>query len=136
MSNSDSFDGAALIESRAARLRAVMRARGVPALLTSHPINILYACGARNMTVFSLMGPFLMALVFADGPSILYEFAGCEHLAEGQPGVDQVRPAPGLTALSGAGYLAGRRALRPRLPICAAAMATGPHSPSKALTRR
>lgn len=107
MSNSDSFDGAALIESRAARLRAVMRARGVPALLTSHPINILYACGARNMTVFSLMGPFRMALIFADGPSILYEFAGCEHLADGRPGVDQVRPAPGLTALSGAGYLAG-----------------------------
>ena len=104
MSPSDSFDGAALIGSRAARLRSVMRARGVPALLTSHPINILYACGARNMTVFSLMGPFRMALIFADGPSILYEFAGCEHLAEGKPGVDQVRPAPGLTALSGPGY--------------------------------
>ncbi|MBL8562240.1 MAG: aminopeptidase P family protein [Gemmobacter sp.] len=106
MSNSDAPEGAALIGSRAARLRGVMRARGVPALLTSQPISILYASGARNMTVFSLMGPFRMLLFFADGPSILYEFAGCEHLAEGQPGVDQVRPAPGLTALSGAGYSA------------------------------
>jgi len=86
-----------------------MRAHGVPALLTSHPINILYACGARNMTVFSLMGPFRMVLLFADGPTILYEFAGCEYLAEGLDGVDEVRVAPGVTALSGPDYLAAAR---------------------------
>ena len=100
---------AVLIDSRAQRLRSVMRARGVSALLTAHPINILYACGASNMTVFSMMGPFRMLLFFAQGPAILYEFAGCEHLAEGLAGVDAVRPAPGLTALSGSGYLDASR---------------------------
>lgn len=83
------------------RLRAVMKQRGVPALLTSDPINILYACGARNMTVFGMMGPSRFVLVFADGPVILYEFAGCEHLVESLPTVDDVRPAPGITANSG-----------------------------------
>jgi Xaa-Pro dipeptidase len=101
--------GDVLIASRAERLRNVMRTQGVPALLTSHPINILYACGARNMTVFSLMGPFRMVLIFADGPAILYEFAGCEHLAEVLSGVDEVRVAPGVTALSGPGYPASAR---------------------------
>lgn len=94
----------ALIAARAARLRTVMRARGAGAALTADPINIVYACGARNMTVFSLMGAFRFVLVFADGPATLFEFAGCEHLAEGSPGVADVRPAPGLTALSGSAY--------------------------------
>lgn len=110
---------AELIASRAQRLRTVMRERGVAALLTSQPINILYACGARNMTVFSMMGPFRMVLFFAEGPAILYEFAGSEHLAEGQPGVDEVRPAPGLTALSGPGYLdASRRFAQEVAELC------------------
>lgn len=95
-----------LIRTRHARLRSVMRAMDVPALLTSDPINIVYACGARNMTVFSLMGPFRFVLVCADGPTILFEFAGCEHLVTGNPVVSEVFAAPGLTALSGPGYRA------------------------------
>lgn len=97
-------DHAALVGARAARLRRVMGDLGVGAVLTSDPIDILYGCGVRNMTVFSLMGPFRLMLLFAQGPTILYEFAGCEHLAEGAPGVDVVCPAPGLTALSGGRY--------------------------------
>jgi Xaa-Pro dipeptidase len=83
------------------RLRDTMRAHGVAALLTSDPINILYACGARNMTVFGMMGPSRFVLVFADGPVVLYEFAGCEHLARHLATVDDVRMAPGITATSG-----------------------------------
>jgi Xaa-Pro aminopeptidase len=95
---------ATLVEARSDRLRTVMRRAGVGAVLTSDPINLVYACGVRNMTVFSLMGPFRFVLAFADGPIVLYEFAGCEHLAQGAPGVDLVRPAPGLTPLAGAAY--------------------------------
>lgn len=58
------------------RLRSVMRAAGVPAILTADPINIIYGCGVRNMTVFGMMGPSRFLLLFAEGPSILFEFAG------------------------------------------------------------
>lgn len=100
----ESRDAAILVRARAERLRGVMRAAGVGAVLTSDPINIVYACGVRNMTVFSMMGPFRFVLLFADGPTVLYEFAGCEHLADGAPGVDLARAAPGLTPLAGAAY--------------------------------
>jgi Xaa-Pro dipeptidase len=83
-----------------------MRTLGVPALFTSDPINIAYACGARNMTVFSMMGPSRFLLLFAEGPSVLYEFGGSEHLAAALVGhtVDEIVPAPSITALAGTGY--------------------------------
>jgi Xaa-Pro dipeptidase len=81
-----------------------MRERGVPVLLTADPINIVYGCGVRNMTVFGMMGPSRFLLLFADGPSILFEFAGCDHLADGVATVTEIRPAPGITANSGPGY--------------------------------
>jgi Xaa-Pro dipeptidase len=96
-----------LLRARQERLRAVMRSAGVPVLLTSDPINILYGCGVRNMTVFGMMGPSRFLLLFADGPSVLFEFAGCEHLAAGFSTVSEVRPAPGITANSGPPYRDG-----------------------------
>lgn len=104
-----------LLESRQRRLRAVMRARGVSALLTSDPINIIYGCGVRNMTVFGMMGPSRFLLLFSDGPSVLFEFAGSEHLARGVSTVDEVRPAPGITANSGPGFQASVRAFAAEL---------------------
>jgi Xaa-Pro aminopeptidase len=95
-----------LLSSRQRRLRDVMRSQGVAAILTSDPINIIYGCGVRNMTVFGMMGPSRFLLLFADGPSILFEFAGSEHLAQGIAAVDEVRPAPGITANSGPGFRA------------------------------
>jgi Xaa-Pro aminopeptidase len=94
----------ALLQSRQNRLRKVMRERGVAAILTADPINIIYGCGARNMTVFGMMGPSRFLLLFADGPSILFEFAGSEHLASGLPTVSEIRPAPGITANSGPNF--------------------------------
>jgi Xaa-Pro dipeptidase len=94
----------ALLLSRQRRLRDVMARRGACALLTADPINIVYGCGVRNMTVFGMMGPSRFMLLFADGPTILFEFAGSEHLANGIATVDEVRPAPGITANSGPGF--------------------------------
>jgi len=90
-----------LQRSRQERLRSVMHAQCVPAVLTADPINIVYGCGVRNMTIFGMMGPSRFLLLFADGPSILYEFAGSEHLAEGVQTVDEVRTAPSITAHAG-----------------------------------
>ena len=84
-----------LLTGRQKRLREVMRQRGVPAVLTADPINIVYGCGVRNMTIFGMMGPSRFLLLFADGPSILFEFAGSEHLAHGALTVDEIRPISG-----------------------------------------
>lgn len=96
-----------IVSERSQRLRSVMRELGVPALLTADPINIAYATGVRNMTIFSQMGASRFLLFSADGPCVLWEFAGAEHLgvdARTNGFVDDVRPAPGVTALSGNGY--------------------------------
>lgn len=95
-----------LYTSRQRRLREVMRNRGVAAILTADPINILYGCGVRNMTIFGMMGPSRFLLLFAEGPSTLFEFGGSEHLAEGLSTVDELRVAPGITANSGPGFRA------------------------------
>jgi len=73
-----------------------MREQGVPAAVIVDPINILYATGARNMTVWTARTPARYLLIFADGPAILYDFFGCQHLARGNPAVDEIRPALGL----------------------------------------
>jgi Xaa-Pro dipeptidase len=87
-----------LLFERQRRLHDVMRSMEVPALLTADPVSILYATGARNMTVHGFTGPDRFALVFLDGPTILFEFAGCDHLAVGIPTIDEIRPAPGINA--------------------------------------
>ena len=56
------------------------------------------------MTVFSMMGAFRFVLVHAEGPVVLWEFAGCEHLAEGAQWVTQVRTAPNVTPAGGSHY--------------------------------
>lgn len=93
-----------LLAARHRRLAATMTAAHIPALLTADPIDIAYACGARNMTVFGMMGPSRFVLVFAEGPTILYEFAGCGHLSAGLAAVDEVRVAPTITANAGDRY--------------------------------
>ncbi len=91
---------------RLERLRATMRSASVPVLITADPIDIFYASGVRNMTLFSMMGASRFVAVFADGPVIAWEFAGSEHLATNATTVDEVRTAPGVTALAGSGYRA------------------------------
>jgi len=94
----------ALIAGRMTRLRNQMAATNVPAILTADPINIAYATGARNMSIYSMMGAVRFLLVVADGPAVLWEFPGSEHLADGNPQLDEVRAAPGITALAGTDY--------------------------------
>jgi Xaa-Pro dipeptidase len=89
---------------RQRRLRDVMRRMGTAAILTSDPVTISYATGAQNMTVFGMMGPSRFLLLFADGPCVLFEFNGCDHLAVGLTTIDEIRSAPGLTALAGHTY--------------------------------
>lgn len=101
---------------RAARLRQLMRTQGVGFLLTADPINIAYATGVRNMTIFSMMGASRFLLFSAEGPTVLWEFAGSEHLAADR--VDEVRTAPGVTATSGPGYMNAIRSFAAEISDC------------------
>jgi Xaa-Pro dipeptidase len=93
-----------LEQERFARLISTMDRMGVERLLTADPINITYTTGVRNMNVFSMMGATRFLLVSVDGPTVMWEFAGSEHLSSTSTLVDEVRTAPGVTALSGALY--------------------------------
>ena len=78
---------------RLSRVRSQMARLGVDAVVLSDPVNIRYATGARNMQVFSMRNAPSRYLLLTQSDSILYEFTGCLHLAEGLETVDEVRPA-------------------------------------------
>ena len=87
------IDMVALRAWRLQRLRAEMRKRDIAACVLFDPVNIRYATGARNMQVFHARNPARYLLVTLGGPVILYEFAGCMHLADGLETISEVRPA-------------------------------------------
>lgn len=89
-----------LYQLRMLRARNMMEHVGFPALLITDPNNIFYMTGARNMQLFGLRSPSRYLLVLANGPTILFEFTGCEHLASDLPGIDVILPALGLSKLS------------------------------------
>ncbi|KAF9877466.1 hypothetical protein CkaCkLH20_05166 [Colletotrichum karsti] len=81
---------------RLARVRAQMALRSIHALVLSDPVNIRYATGTRNMQIFSARNSPSRYLLLTAHRSVLFEFTGCLHLADGYETVDEVRPA--LTA--------------------------------------
>ncbi len=87
-----------LVEQRRQRLDELLDRFGVGAFLTADPFAIRYATGSRNMTVHGMTGPDRFALVVPGGSSVLWEFAGCEHLSSHLPGVDELRSAPAVSA--------------------------------------
>ena len=78
---------------RLSRLRSQMEVAGVAGLLLYDPINIRYAFDSSNMQVWTAHNPMRYALIVANGPAIMFEFKGCEHLNYGLPGIDEIRPA-------------------------------------------
>jgi hypothetical protein len=78
---------------RLARVREQMVKYNVDALILSDSINIRYATGTRNMQVFSMSNAPSRYLLLTATRSILFEFTGCLHLAEGYETIDEVRPA-------------------------------------------
>ena len=78
---------------RLERLRAQCAAADCAALLLYDPCNVRYAFDCSNMQVWCLHNPVRYALVFADGPGIMFEFKGCEKQSDGLPGIDELRTA-------------------------------------------
>ena len=89
--------------TRLGRTRGAMTAAGLEVLLVTDPVNIQYATGATNMSVFTARTPARYLLVFASGPVVLFDFFGGEHLAAELPTVDEVRSARALCFVSSNG---------------------------------
>lgn len=90
---SEGIDLRAVRHYRQARVRSEMARRGIDAVILSDPVNIRYATGTRNMQVFSQRNAPARYLLMTAQRSILFEFTGCLHLADGYETVDEVRPA-------------------------------------------
>ncbi len=84
------------------------RAQDCAAILLYDPVNIRYALDLSNMQVWTAHNAIRYALIFADGPAIMFEFSGCHHLCEGYEGVDEVRNAISWIYMT-AGDRAGER---------------------------
>ena len=86
-------DETALRLGRLRRLRAEMARLEFAALVLTDPHNVRYATGARNMMPFVLRNPARYVFVPLEGPVVLFEFAGCEHLEQDNPTIDEIRVA-------------------------------------------
>ncbi len=78
---------------RLARFQRRLVAADCDAGLLYDPLNIRYATGTSNMSVYSLHHPCRYALVPAEGHVTMFDFKTCEHLSEGHPAVGEVRNA-------------------------------------------
>ena len=78
---------------RLRRLRERCADADCAALLLYDPGNIRYAFDCSNMQVWCMHNPWRYALVFADGPAIMFEFKGGLKQSEGLPGIDELRTA-------------------------------------------
>ncbi len=78
---------------RLGRLRKLLAQHDCAAILLYDPINIRYAFDCTNMQVWTAHNPTRYALIFADGPGIMFEFKSCRHLCEGLETIDEVRDA-------------------------------------------
>jgi len=76
---------------RLGRIRQQLLKEDCAAILLYDPINIRYALDATNMQVWTSHNAMRYALIFAEGPAIMFEFKGCHHLCEGYEGIDEVR---------------------------------------------
>ena len=80
---------------RLSRIRELLVESDCAAILLYDPVNIRYAFDCSNMQVWTAHNPLRYALIFADGPGVMFEFKGCEHLCHGLDAIDEVRIATG-----------------------------------------
>src|SRR5438552_17639764 len=86
-------DAIALRAYRHDRLRAALATHDLAGIVLFNPINIRYACDARNMQVYGLHNPCRYVFMAADGHTKLFEFRNCEHLSAHLETIDEIRPA-------------------------------------------
>ena len=104
------IDLAAVRRYRQGRVRSEMERCGIDALILSDAVNLRYATGTRNMQIFSSRNAPSRYLLLTADRSILFEFTGCEHLADGFDTVDEVRPAMTASFCAAGPAIASREA--------------------------
>ncbi|MET3822050.1 aminopeptidase P family N-terminal domain-containing protein [Burkholderia ambifaria] len=82
---------------RLAAVRRELKKRDLSAAVLFDPTHMRYATGSRNMQVYSMRNPARYLFVPAEGKVVLFEYAGCEFLADGLDTVDEVRPATAIS---------------------------------------
>jgi Xaa-Pro aminopeptidase len=102
------IDLASVRSYRLGRVRSEMAKRNIDALVLSDPVNIRYATGTRNMQVFTSRNTPSRYLLLSADRSILFEFTGCEHLADGFDTVDEVRPSTTASFVAAGAGIADR----------------------------
>lgn len=86
-------DLAAMRHYRLDRVRAELRARDYAGALLYDPVNIRYATDSTNMQLWVAHNPTRYCFVATDGPVVLFDYHGCEHLSDHAGTVDEVRPS-------------------------------------------
>ncbi|MFI5015965.1 MAG: M24 family metallopeptidase [Hyphomicrobiales bacterium] len=81
---------------RMGRVQAELKRRDYGAALLLDPMNIRYATGSRNMSVWTSHTPARYCFLPAEGKAILFDFHNCEHLSAGLETIAEVRPARGF----------------------------------------
>ena len=79
--------------ARLERLRGELRRIGCAGPVLYDPITIPYATGTSNTQVFALQNHCPYTFVSTDGPVVLFDLKGCEHLSKHYPAVDEARDA-------------------------------------------
>jgi Xaa-Pro dipeptidase len=88
-------DVSAIRVYRLARVREQLAKRGYAGIVVTDPINLRYATDSTNMQVWCLHNPVRYAFVATEGPVIVFDFHGCDHLSAHLELVDEVRPGRG-----------------------------------------
>ena len=105
---SEAIDLTEVRRYRRDRVRAEMADRDIAATIISDPVNIRYATGARNMQVFTARNTPSRYLLLTADRSILFEFTGCEHLADDLETIDEVRPSSTASFVAAGGEIVAR----------------------------
>jgi Xaa-Pro aminopeptidase len=81
---------------RLGRLQAELQRLDCGCAILTDPMNIRYATGSRNMSVWASHTPARYCFLPAEGRAVLFDFHNCEHLADGLETIAEVRPARGF----------------------------------------
>ena len=87
----DSINEPAIRAWRAERIRQELRRRDREAVLAVDPVNLRYATGTRNIQVWTMHNIVRYALVFAHGPTVLFDLPTGRHLSAGLESVSDIR---------------------------------------------
>ena len=86
------IDRVALRSYRLGRVREQLRKRDYAGILLYDPLNIRYATDASNMQVWTMHNKVRYAWVPTQGPIVLFDFHGCDHIHEGNEVIGELRP--------------------------------------------